>query len=141
MLEMNECLTRFKLDTGAEVTAISETTFNRLQQPQLTNSQKKLYGPSKQQRKCIGEFAARIKHQDRITTQKVFVVKDLKINMLGLPAICALNLVTRIDATVMDSTIDYKKKFPALFKGLGDLGDPFEIQLIAGTIPHCIYTP
>ena len=36
---------------------------------------------------------------------------------------------------------NYKKQFPSLFKGLGNLGEPFEIHLKPGAIPHCIYTP
>ena len=63
------------------------------------------------------------------------MVEGLKKNLLGLPAIIALNLLVRLDASglvpsMMDEDIKTAvfKKFPSLFQGLGSLGEEFEIH-------------
>ena len=53
-----------------------------------------------------------------------------------------MNLASRIDTT---TAADYKslveKSFPEVFKGLGNLGDPYVIKLSQNAKPHAIYTP
>ena len=80
------------------------------------------------------------------------MVKGLQVNLLGLPAIRALHLAARLDDvdTVGDEppltepplTEPYiHTKFPKLFQGLGNLGDPFEIKLKPGATPFSLFTP
>ena len=143
-LQLNTHKIQFKLDTGAEATAISMETYRTLKKPKLSTPKKTLLGPSRQPLNCIGEFQGKFGFSDRSTTQPVYVIKGLKSNLLGLPAITALQLAARMDAAEEGSpgTLDgYKKQFPSLFKGLGNLGEPFEIYLKEGAVPHCIYTP
>ena len=143
-LNLNGHSTQFKLDTGAEVTAISEKTHIALQKPQMSISKKTLYGPSRQPLQCIGTFPGKFSYEGKTATQNVFVIKGLKTNLLGLPAITALELAIRVDTTEAEpsgTTNDYRKQFPSLFKGLGNLGEPFEICLKTGAVPHCIFTP
>ena len=143
-LQLNTHKIQFKLDTGAEATAISMETYQTLKKPKLSTPKKTLHGPSRQPLNCIGEFQGKFGFNDRSTTQPVYVIKGLKSNLLGLPAITALQLAARMDAAEEGSagTLDgYKKQFPSLFKGLGNLGEPFEIHLKEGAAPHCIYTP
>ena len=143
-LNLNGHSTQFKLDTGAEVTAISEKTYKALQRPQTSAPMKTLYGPSRQPLHCIGHFLGKFCCKGKTSTQSVFVVRGLKTNLLGLPAITALKLAARVDATEMElseTTSDYCKEFPALFHGLGNLGEPYEIHLKTGAVPHCIFTP
>ena len=102
-------------------------------------STKILYRPSRQPLHCIGQFAGKFSHKGKAATQPVFVVKGLKSNFLGLPAITALRLVTHLDMT--EAAEDYQMQFPSLFEGLGNLGEPFMIHLKEGAVPHCIYTP
>lgn len=88
----------FKLDTGAEVTAISKNTWKELGEPAVTLSDKHLFGPSQQQLVVKGYFTCQLSHNDRETQQQIFVVDNLKTNLLGLPAITALSLAARTDA-------------------------------------------
>ena len=60
--------------------------------------------------------------------------KGLKTNLLGLPAITALNIVARVD------TIDEGCKYPDLFRGLGNLGEAYTIKLRADAKPHALFT-
>ena len=68
----------------------------------------------------------------------VLVVERLKNNLLGLPTIQALHLVSRIDKITSHSQV--KRTFPCLFTGLGNLGDPYWIQLHPGSKPFAPYT-
>jgi len=64
----------FKIDMGAEITAISDKVYKDINQPTLQRLRK---------------------FQD---TTQIFVIKNLKHNLLGLPAITALDLAARLDS-------------------------------------------
>ena len=100
-------LTQFKIDTGAEVSAISH---NQYKKPKLnvtlTKPSKVLYGPANQFLPVLGEFVGALTFQDKSCSQRIFVVAGLKNNLLGLPAIEALGLLVRIDTV----SGDYKAK-------------------------------
>ena len=99
-LEPNGHSLQFKLDTGAEVTAISEDAYRtKLQSSQTSPSTKVLYGPSREPLHCIGQFPGKFSHKGKAATQPVFVVRGLKSNLLGLPPITALRLAIRLDNT------------------------------------------
>ena len=75
----------------------------------------------------------------------MFVVKGLKMSLLGLPAIVALGLAVRVDSantttpTVAAQTHrGIQKQFPTLFQGLGNLGAEYEKS---DATPHSLFTP
>ena len=129
----------FKLDTGAEVTAVSEKTYQQLKNQHLTPPQKVLYGPSRTPLKVLGQFEAQLCHQKASVRQQVFVVQGLKSDLLGLPAITALNLAVQVDATTRDTEL--KEKFPAVFHVLGNLGEAYEIKLKPDAKPRALFAP
>lgn len=47
-IQLGDQETLFKLDTGAEVTTISQQAYQQVGEPQLQPSDKALYGPSQQ---------------------------------------------------------------------------------------------
>ena len=98
-IQLGGRLTLFKLDTGTEVTAISEITHQHLGEPQLLTAEKRLLGPSRNPLQVLGQFKGMFSHNNRVLQQQVFVVKELKTNLLGLPSITALNLAARLDST------------------------------------------
>ena len=137
----------FKLDTGAEVTAISSTAHQLLGKVQLITSDKILYGPSRQSLQVVGRFTATLTHKDKSAQHQVYVVKGLNNNLLGLPAITSLSLAARLDAaahTRREQTATYDelihKKFPTVFNGLGNLGEEFTINLNPNAVPRAIHT-
>ena len=129
----------FKLDTGAEVTAISEQTFQRLGGVRLLTATKVLYGPARHTLDVLGQFTTTLRHGDHSTAQSVFVVRGLKNNLLGLPAIVSLQLIQRVYS--IRTGDDIRRMFPNVFSGLGTLGEPYQIKLKEGAVPHSIYTP
>ena len=139
VLKVNNLDVSFKIDTGAEVSAINETTFNKLKDIQLKKPQKLLYGPAMSPLTVLGQFTASLTFNHVTCTQKVFVVKDLKHNLLGLPAITSLSLISRM-STVHYNTQDIKKNFSHLFQGLESLGDEYEIHLKEEAKPVSLHT-
>ena len=57
------------------------------------------------------------------------MVKQLKHNLLGLPAIKGLYLLSVLDNLECDPTTAIKQEFPSLFAGLGTLQGDYEIQV------------
>ena len=139
-INLNGCNIAFKLDTGAEVTAISRRTFQKLHGTKLEKPSRLLHGPSQQDLKVVGQFSGNLSCKGRYTRQHIFVIDNLRTNLLGLPAITALNLVTRVQA-ITGGKLNVQQRFPRIFQGLGNLGQEYEIQLKPGAKPHSIYTP
>ena len=135
VLEVNNLDVTFKIDTGAEVSAINEATFKKLPDVQLKKPTKSLYGPAMSPLDVLGQFTAKLTFKNVTCKQKVFVVKGLKCNLLGLPAITSLNLISRIN-----SVQEVKKLYPHLFQGLGNLGEEYEIQLKEDAMPFSLHT-
>ena len=73
----------FNLDTGAEVTAISEQEYKKLDQPPLDPARSALYGPSRQPLQTAGQFTGKLRSKNNTAIQPVFVVKGLKTNSSG----------------------------------------------------------
>ena len=118
---------QFKLDTGAQVTAITERTYSTLGASSLKKPSKILYGPARQRLDTIGQFTTRLHHGTKVAKQTVFVVRGLQQNLLGLPAITELQLACRLAATY--TNCDVRRRFPRLFTGLGTLGEAYHIRL------------
>ncbi|KAL5476341.1 hypothetical protein EMCRGX_G026270 [Ephydatia muelleri] len=130
---------KFKLDMGAEVTAISEAVYKTLGHVPLQKPTKMLFGPSAERLQTLGEFEGILAHGDTKCKQRVFVVKRLRSNLLGLPAIEGLKLVTRMD-NMSDYNSQIMGQFPKLFRGLGNVKELYHIQLKPNSRPHALYT-
>ena len=77
---------QFKLDTGAELTAISEATYHKLDKIPLQKSSRSLQGPAGQSLTILGQFTRRVSYTKRSSNEVIFLVHGLKNNLLGLPA-------------------------------------------------------
>ena len=137
---------KFKLDTGAEVTAISERTYKTLVNPSpLEPTSLALFGPGRAPLNIVGQFSSSLAYNGRTSQHIVFVIKSLQNNLLGFPAIVALEMAVRMDAIQTPESKSYHESivssYPSLFDGLGQLGDPYEIKLLPDSKPHALYTP
>ena len=72
----------FKLDTGAEVTAVSQETWQTLNRPTLQPSNRQLLGPARQSLEVMGCFHANLTHKEKKASQQVYVVSNLTTNLL-----------------------------------------------------------
>ena len=86
-LQLNGQRADFLIDTGAEVTIISEHTHNAIGSPPLSPPPRSLKGPSNHVLPVTGYFSGTIKQGTHETHQDVYVVKRLHQQLLGRPAI------------------------------------------------------
>ena len=132
-----------KLDTGAEVTAISESAYQKLSKIPLQKPSKSLQGPAGQSLTVLGQFTRRISFARRSSNEVIFVVRGLKNNLLGFPAIKNLRIINKIDSTTTTptATAAIRERFSKVFEGLGTLGEEYEILLKDDAAPYSLYTP
>ena len=72
-----------KVDTGAEVTAISDSTWKSLKFAKpLEETGVSLYGPDQTHLKILGKVNLTLSHHERCCTQDVYFIKDLKSDLL-----------------------------------------------------------
>eukprot|EP00731_Ephydatia_muelleri_P021495 Em0014g86a len=133
---------RFKIDTGADVTAISEEDYRKIKgKGKLAKPSKILRGPSNQPLPVAGDFIGSLAYQGKSEKHQIFVVKGLKNNLLGLPAIRSMGLVVRVNEITSSFKDKILAEYPALFRGLGNLGEPYEIKLKRNSKPVSLFAP
>ena len=128
---------RFKLDTGAEVTVVGEKVLNSLDSKKLQTPTKRLCGPDQTPLQVLGEIPVTPAYKNRSCCHPVFIVKNLQQNLLGLPAIQSLSLLTLIE--MVNTPIP--EQYPSLFNGLGTFPECYEIRLRQDTQPFSLFTP
>ena len=74
-------------------------------------SMKVVYGPAKQKLDVIGQFEEVISYGKNSSKQTIFVIRGLKVNLLGFPSITALKILKRVDA-VKTEEMNVKQQFP-----------------------------
>ena len=121
----------FKLDTGAEVTVISEDSLQLLTRRELQRSSKKLR--DNRPLKVVGELPVSLAYKDHVSEQIVYVVKHLHQNLLGLHS---LGILARVDSVEI-TTLEQSK----VFKGLGTFPETFTIRLSEDVKPFALFTP
>ena len=136
--QLNQQEVCFKLDTGAEVTAISHTIYETLSNVRLEQSSKSLVGPARQKLDVLGQFTGTLSTKTCTYKQIIFVMKDLRSNLLGLPAIFTLNLIVRVAEVSKDYSSVIQKKYPKVFTDLGTMQGEYTIKLQANAKPHAI---
>ena len=103
------------------------------------SSGRRLKGPSNQLLPVTGRFTGTLTHGEREVQQEMFVIKNLCHNLLGRPAIEALELAVRVGAIFDNATP--VQLFPKMFQGLGKLEGDYEIKLKCDLKPFSISVP
>ena len=70
----------FKVDTSAEVTALSDTTFHSLKNPelQLTKSNQTHCGSNHSPHDMLGKATFKLTSKDKLSRKRVFVIHNLQ---------------------------------------------------------------
>ena len=127
----------FKVDTGAEVSVITEETMNRLTRLEQRSTTKRLITANKTPLDVKCEFTACLTYSNRSVEQTLYVVKGIQNNLLGLPAIKALKMLAKVE-TIQKTILE---QYPSLFTGLGTLSGEYKIELKPDAKPFALYTP
>ena len=121
---------RFKLDTGADVTVLPvemyDPAMGTLQRPD------KVLRSANSKMQVVGKLTTAMTINNKTEHDNIYVVRDLKLPLLGRPSLSKFDLVRRINA------ID---DYPELFQGLGELQEKYHITLQADAKPFAIHTP
>ena len=118
-------LVTLHIDTGAEVTVITEQTWKTIGRPEMSPPDKTLRGPDSHAISTLGKFTGTLTLETRQTEGDIYVVRGLSKSLLGGPAIADLELIKRI-ATV---NLSPKEQFLSLFQGLGKLEGDHMVEL------------
>ena len=96
-IDINGQPVMFKLDTGAEVTAVTQETMTRVGNVVLKPATKSLCGPDRKPLKVLGKLTVTLSSTHHKCDQEVYVLQQLKHNLLGLLAIQQLHLLARVN--------------------------------------------
>ena len=136
-ISLNGCNMCFKLDTGAEVTVMSDKALESLENAELQSSSKRLCGPDNRPLEVLGELAANLAYKGMSCDYPVYVVKKLQQNLLGLPAIRSLNILVQVDAIAKS----IPEQYPDVFSGLGTFPETYQVKLKPDAEPFALFTP
>ncbi|MCG8044483.1 MAG: RNase H-like domain-containing protein, partial [Candidatus Thiodiazotropha endolucinida] len=144
-LKVGPVCIRFKIDTGADCTVISDKTYLNLGKLPLDKCSKRLYGPGNVPLEVMGSFSAKLESNTSSAVERIYVVKGLDRCLLGRPAISKLNLLeikcqnASVNEVISIETV--KERYPNLFKELGMMSGEYDITLKEGAKPHALSVP
>ena len=141
-LSLNNRHVTFKIDSGADVSAIPPRVAGNVQK--LSKPDRMLCSAGGQQLAVLGMFKAELTHDNGDSTcTNIYVVKNLKTPLLGKPAIRGLNLLKRINVVTGSEQMKEKvmKDFPQLFTGLGEMKGEYKIELKPNAQPFAVNAP
>ena len=96
-IDLNGQPVMFKIDTGAEVTAVTQETLTKLGNVVLKSATKYLCGPDRKPLKVLGKLTVSLSSTHHKFDQEVYVLQQLKHNLLALPAIQQLHLLAQVN--------------------------------------------
>lgn len=99
---------------------------------QLHKPEKVLCGPDQKELDVVGCTTVTLAYRGNTTSQTAYIIRELKNNLLGLPAIQSLHLLKKVDEVEEMSAASVKEQFPKLFQGLGTLRGEYQITLKPG---------
>ena len=138
-LQLDNSPVIFCIDTGAEVTVISDKTWRNLGKPTLTSPEREMRGPDNHRLVVLGQWNGTLQYSSTQTKETIYVVEGLSKPLVGRPAIKNLQLVTGV--STVSKTLSPQDQFPSLFKGLEQLEGDNTIRLREGAKPFALSAP
>ena len=135
---VNGLMTKFKLDTGADVTVITEKTFKTLGIA-IRSPGRVLKGADGSVLNVLGETSMNISSRKGADTDAVaFIVGGASANLLGREEIKALGLISIVNTVSEDNILE---RYESLFQGLGVLPEVFTINVKKNAVPYNTMVP
>ncbi|CAC5408776.1 unnamed protein product [Mytilus coruscus] len=135
----------FKIDTGADVTVISDSDLKGINNTELLKANKRLSGPGNTNLNVVGKFQCMLETKDKFSVQDIYVVKGLSKPLLGRPAIQALGIIDKVNVSSVNASSEannyYRGKYPKIFNGLGKTKWTYTIALGPDAKPFALSTP
>ena len=129
----------FLLDTGADVTCISEADYNK-KMGHLLPEKAMTTGPAGESLQVVGKFSANLNFVQTSVKSDVYVIANLKRPLLGRPALEPLGIIRRIYSVQSGEATSgsWRQKYPGLFKGIGTMPGEYCISLKDDAIPYSV---
>ena len=89
--------------------------------------------------KILGKINLTLSHYEKCCAQDVYIIKDLKSDLLGLPAIKELKLLLNVCSVENGKNII--SQYPSLFTGLGTFACQYTIKLKPNSQPFALNAP
>ena len=106
-VRINDTEVILKIDTGAEVTVITEDMLASLDCKDLLQKPNRvLCGPDGNRLQVVGQLDVKLTFKNQVTSQTIYVLRKLKQSLLGLPAIRELSVISQINEVDDQSEID-----------------------------------
>ena len=137
-IEVNGHDTKFKLDTGARVSVVSDRE-NWLQSENLLTT--KQTGPCGILLPVTGVINTRLRHRNKSIDELAYVIRNQECSLLSRRTRVGLKLVALVDNVQenMSDKPNFCAEFGSLFKGIGKLKTEHHITICADVTPVCLY--
>lgn len=131
MLHIDRKPVRFKIDTGANISFISLSTYQALPQRPKLKPSSALLSSLGGMLSCKGQFIANISHKNKLYCLDIYVIEgDCINNILSRHAACQMGLVQRME-----------EKTANMFGDIGHMNcEPIKIELTDDVRPYCVTT-
>jgi hypothetical protein len=126
----------FVIDTGADVTVVTDVTRERLGL-KCEIPDRLILNASGAEMNVVGQANVRIRTKSAATNACVTVVRDAAVNLLGKPQIRNLRLLKYVN--LVSSAFNPLTDFPELFEGLGTMPGTFTIRMKKEVEPIHLY--
>jgi transposase InsO family protein len=141
-INLNDSKVIFKIDTGADVSCISQRLYERrYRHIALKQQHNCLNGPDDTPLPVCGWFGATLAYKQVSIKEKIYVLQG-KQALLSRNASVALGIVKLVGSISQPITpVSYKECYPKLFQGIGKLQGTYDIQLKDGAQPYSVGAP
>lgn len=140
-------LVSFLVDTGADITCIPLYILNNQLKSSIKSCSEIISGPDGKNLCVIGKLNLNLYYSvnKKSCDVDVYVIKDLKIPILGRPGISGLSILhfnnSINNVSVSMSLTNIEVEFPNLFQEIGEFKDEIEIKLKGEVKPFIQSTP
>ncbi|XP_018403211.1 PREDICTED: uncharacterized protein LOC108780116 [Cyphomyrmex costatus] len=126
----------FIIDTGADITCVSEKCIPGKNREKLLRSDKIISGPDGRKLPVIGYLYVTLEREKVTAQSKIYVIRGLKQNLLGKPEIEKFGLIQKINNVKGNNINEIVSKYVEVFKGIGQFKKELSIEVKENTKPH-----
>lgn len=140
-VDVNSREVEFTLDTGSQVTIITEQSSRDLKL-ELVPSERHIVGANSRPLEIVGDCEVELSNKCISVNALASIIVGSRRNLLGIIEIRKLNLLAIVRSLInVPSRFDPFVEFPKLFEGLGTMPDVFKINLKDNVEPYRIRAP
>ena len=144
---VNDCVNvSFCIDTGACISALPESLYTQNMGVLNYDFSENVSGPNGENLKILGKLDTKLSYNDSSCITTLYIIENLSRPLLGRSVIEPLNILKRVVNNVSPpdvsvNKIDWTKKFPQLFSGLGLMSGSYSITLKENAVPFSVHLP